>query len=109
MDAREFYAQIDQADDELAEVSRSLMDIFRDAHHLNHIFAKLARDAEKIKDEEKREKFCSVLSYLSDRLYKIGDQCCDISTEIDMALGCDFGELVDEAEEMADEEKKPSN
>lgn len=105
MDAGEFYAQIDQADDELAEVSRSLMDIFRDAHHLNHIFEKLARDAEKIKDEEKREKFCSVLSYLSGRLYEIGDQCCDISTEIDGVRECNLSELIIEAEEMAEGEK----
>lgn len=107
MDKRGFYAQIDKADDELAEVSRSLMHIFRDAHHLNHIFEKLARDAEKIKDKEKSKKFMVILSSLSDQLYKIGDQCYDISTEIDGVRECNLSELIIEAEEMAKEEKKP--
>lgn len=105
MDAMEFYAQIDKADDELAEVSRSLMHIFRDAHHLNHIFEKLARDAEKIKDKEKSEKFMVILSSLSDRLYEIGDQCYDISTKIDGVRECNLSELIIEAEEMAEGEK----
>lgn len=100
-----FYRGIDKADDELAEVSRSLMHIFRDTDHLNHIFEKLARDAEKIEDEEKSEKFMVILSYLSDRLYEIGDQCYDISTKIDGVRECNLSELIIEAEEMTEGEK----
>lgn len=114
MDAREFYPLdwfgfyrgINKADDGLGELIRSLWDISSEADHLNYVFEELARDAEKIKDEEKREKFKGVLSYLSARLYEIGEKCNGIGIDLDMMRECDFIELVEEAEEMADEEKK---
>ena len=90
MDAREFYAQIDKADDELKAVG---VDLYKE-----------------IEDEEKRERFESVLSYLSERLYEIGEEFYKLSGEIDkMREGLDI-----EADVMADvmaeeEKKKPSN
>lgn len=110
MDAREFYAQIDKADDGLKAVGVDLYKIFRDADHLSYIFRDLAEKAAGIEDEDKRDGFESVLSYLSDRLYEISEECYKVSGEIDKAREFDFSELVVEAEGMADEEKKkPSN
>lgn len=103
MDAREFYAQIDKADDELNEVSRSLMHIFKDTDHLNHVFDKLAMDAEKIKDKDKREKFETVLSYFPYCLYEISEKCYKMSAEIDKVREFGLSELVIEAEKMAKE------
>lgn len=109
MDAREFYARIDKADDELNAVSVDLFRISSDADHLYFIFSDLSEQAENIKDEERREKFQSVLTYLSNLLDEIGDKCCDISAEIDTVREYDLSELVVEAGEMADEEKKAAN
>lgn len=106
MDAREFYAQIDKADDDFKAVSVDLFRIFRDTDHLYFIFKNLSEQAENIKDEDKREKFQSVLSYLSELLYEIGEKCYKLSGEIDNVREYDLSELVVEAEEMADEEKK---
>ena len=110
MDARDFYAQIDKADDEFKAVGVDLYKIFRDTDHLQYIFSDLAEKAAEIEDEEKRERFESVLSYLSERLYEMGEECYKLSAEIDNVREYDFSGLVCEAEEMADEEqKKPSN
>lgn len=107
MDARNFYAQIDKADDGLKVVSGDLWKIFSDKDHLQYIFSDLAEKAAEIEDEEKRERFESVLAYLSDRLYEIGEECYKLSGEIDNLREYDFSELVVEAYEMAKEEKKP--
>lgn len=106
MDAREFYAQIDKADDELKAVSFDIYKIFRDTDHLQYIFSNLAEKAAEIEDEEKRERFESVLSYLSERLYEIGEECYKVSGEIDNVREYDLSELVIEADEIAEEEKK---
>jgi len=106
MDAREFYAQIDKADDDLYELIRSLWNICSEADNLKYIFEEITRGAENIKDEEKREKFSSVLSYLNDRLHEISEQCNDIGIDLDMVRDCDFIELVEEAEYIANEEEK---
>lgn len=110
MNAREFYSQIDKADDELKTVSGDLWKISSDTDHLYFIFRDLSKEAAEIEDEEKREKFEIVLSYLSERLDEISEKCYKLSAEIDRARELDLSELVIEAEEMADEEKKkPSN
>lgn len=110
MDAREFYAQIDKADDDFKAVSVDLFRISSDADYLHFIFRDLSEQAENIKDEERREKFQSELAYLSELLDEIGEKCCDISAEIDKVRELNLSELVVRAEEMADEEKeKPSN
>ena len=106
MDARELYAQIDQADDELKAVSVDWYKIFRDTEHLQYIFSDLAEKAAEIEDEEKRERFESVLSYLSERLYEIGEECYKLSAETEEAREYDLSELVIEADEIAEEEKK---
>ena len=106
MDAREFYAQIDEADDGLKAVSGDLWGIFRDTDHLQHIFSDLAEKAAEIEDEDKRERFESVLSYLSERLYEMGEECYKLSAEIDNVREYDLSELVVEADYMAAEEKK---
>ena len=89
MDAREFYVQIDKADDELKAVGVDLYKIFRDTDHLQYIF--------------------SDLSILSERLYEIGEECYKLSAEIETVREYDFSGLVCEAEEMADEDKKTAN
>lgn len=110
MDARDFYSQIDKADDDFKAVSVNLMRIFGDADHLQYIFGDLSKEAAEIEDEEKREKFEIVLSYLSERLDEISEKCYKLSAEIDRAREFDLSELIVEAEEMANEEKKkPSN
>lgn len=110
MDSRDFYDQIDKADDELKVVSDGLWKMSSDADHLYFIFKNLSEQAENIKDEEKREMFESELAYLSDLLDEIGEKCCDISAEIDKVREFNLSELIVRAEEMADEEKKkPSN
>jgi hypothetical protein len=106
MDAREFYAQIDKADDEFKTVGVDLYKIFRDTDHLQYIFSDLAEKAAEIEDEEQRERFESVLSYLSERLYEIGEECYKLSAEIEEAREYDLSELVIEADEIAEEEKK---
>lgn len=106
MDAREFYTQIDKADDELKAVGVDLYKIFRDTDHLQYIFSDLAEKAAEIEDEEKRERFESVLSYLSERLYEMGKECYKLSAEIDNVREYDLSELVIEADEIAEEEKK---
>lgn len=106
MDAREFYAQIDKADDDFKAVSVDLFRIFRDTDHLYFIFKNLSEQAENIKDEDKREMFESELAYLSELLYEIGEKCYDISAEIDKVRELNLSELIVEAEEMAEEEKK---
>ena len=106
MDAREFYAQIDEADDGLHELIESLGDICSATNNLKYIFEKITRGAANIKDEEKREKFSSVLSYLNDRLHELGEQCKDICADFSNLRYCDFSELVEEAEYIANKEKK---
>lgn len=106
MDAMEFYAQIDKADDGFKAVSVDLYKIFRDTDHLQYIFSDLAEKAAEIEDEETRERFESVLSYLSERLYEMGEECYKLSAEIDNVREYDLSELVVEAEYMAKEEKK---
>jgi len=106
MDAREFYAQIDKAGDEFKAVGVDLNKIFRGTDHLQYIFSDLAEKAAEIEDEEKGERFESVLSYLSERLYEISDECYKLSAEIEEAREYDLSELVVESEWMADEEKK---
>lgn len=106
MDAREFYTQIDKADDGLKAVSVDLYKIFRDTDHLQYIFSDLSEKAAEIEDENKRERFESVLSYLSERLYEIGEECYKLSGEIYEVREFDLSELVVEAEEMEKEEKK---
>lgn len=106
MDYLAFYRQIDKADDDFKAVSVDLFRIFRDTDHLQYIFGDLSEQAAEIEDEEKREKFQSVLSYLSNRLYEIGEECYKLSGEIDDVRELDLSELVVEAGEMADEEKK---
>ena len=56
--------------------------------------------------EEKRERFESVLSYLSERLYEIGEEFYKLSAEIETVREYDLSELVIEADEIAEEEKK---
>ena len=91
MDAREFYAQLDKADDELNAVSGDLYKIFSATDHLQYIFSDLAEKA-------------------SNRLNEISEECYKLSGEIDkMREGLDI-----EADVMADvmaeeEKKKPSN
>lgn len=106
LDYGAFYSQIDKADDGLDEVSRDLRRIFRDTDHLSFMFENLASKAEKIEDEEKREKFTSELMYLEDRLYEIGEQCYAISAEIDRVREYNLSELLVEGEELAEEVKK---
>lgn len=106
MDAREFYAQIDKADDDFKAVSVDLFRIFSDTDHLYFIFKNLSEQAENIKDEDKREMFESELAYLSELLYEIGEKCYDISAEIDKVRELNLSVLIVEAEEMADEEEK---
>lgn len=106
MGARDFYAQLDNADDGFKAVSVDLYKIFRDTDHLQYIFSDLAEKAAEIEDEEKREKFETVLFYLSDRLYEIGEECYKLSAEIDNVREYNLSELVIEAEEMEKEEKK---
>lgn len=106
MDAREFYSQIDKADDDLKAVGVDLYKIFRDTDHLQYIFSDLAEKADEIEDGEKRERFETLLSILSERLYEIGEECYKLSAEIETVREYDFSGLVCEAEEMADEEKK---
>ena len=110
MDAREFYDQIEKADDELVELSYAFDDLMRKTEDCSSRLEELATDAAEIKDEEKREKFASVLSILICRLNEISEECYKVSGEIDNVREYDFSELVIEADEMADEEKKnPSN
>lgn len=106
MDAREFYAQIDEADDELKAVSGDLYKISRDTIRLQHMFSDLSEKAAEIEDEEKRDKFETVLSILSERLYEISVECYKGSGEIDKVREYDFSELVEEAEYIANEEEK---
>ena len=110
MDAREFYAQIDKADDELKAVSDDLYKIFSATDHLQYIFSDLAEKAEETEDEEKIESFETLLWYLSTRLDEISEECYKLSGEIDkMREGLDIEADV-MADVMADEEKKnPSN
>lgn len=110
MDAGEFYAQLDKADDELKAVSVDLWEIFRKSDHLQYIFSDLGEKAAEIEDENKRDRFETVLFYLSSRLNEISEECYKLSGEIDNVREYDFSELVVEADEMADaEEKKAAN
>lgn len=110
MDAREFYAQLDKADDELKAVSGDLYKIFSATDHLQYIFSNLGEKAAEIEDEDKRDRFETVLFYLSCRLNEISEECYKVSGEIDRVREYDFSELVEEAEYIANEEKKkPSN
>ena len=73
---------------------------------MQYIFSDLAEKAAEIEDEEKRERFESVLSYLSERLYEIGEEFYKLSAEIETVREYDLSELVIEADEIAEEEKK---
>ena len=109
MDAREFYAQIDKADDELKAVSGDLYKIFSATDHLQYIFSNLGEKAAEIEDEDKRDRFETVLFYLSSRLNEISEECYKLSAEIDNVREYDLSELVIEADEIAEEKKNPSN
>ena len=106
MDAREFYAQLDKADDELKAVSGDLYKIFSVTDHLQYIFSNLGEKAAEIEDEDKRDRFETVLFYLSSRLNEISEECYKGSAEIDNVREYDLSELVIEADEIAEEEKK---
>lgn len=106
MDARDFYAQLDKADDELKAVSCDLYKIFSATDHLQYIFSNLGEKAAEIEDEDKRDRFETVLFYLSSRLNEISEECYKLSAEIDNVREYDLSELVIEADEIADEEKK---
>ena len=107
MDAREFYAQLDKADDELKAVSGDLYKIFSVTDHLQYIFSNLGEKAAEIEDEDKRDRFETVLFYLSSRLNEISEECYKLSAEIDNVREYDLSELVIEADEIAEEKKKP--
>ena len=106
MDAGEFYAQLDKADDELKAVSDDLYKIFSATDHLQYIFSNLGEKAAEIEDENKRDRFETVLFYLSCRLNEISEECYKVSGEIDRVREYDFSELVEEAEYIANEEEK---
>lgn len=109
MDAREFYAQLDKADDELKAVSGDLYKIFSATDHLQYIFSNLGEKAAEIEDEDKRDRFETVLFYLSSRLNEISEECYKLSAEIDNVREYDLSELVIEADEIAEEKKKTAN
>ena len=106
MDYLAFYRQIDEAYKELIDINRAFSVLRRRAEGLSCRLEELASDATKIKDEEKSENFIVVLSSLSERLHEIGEQWLDIGTFLDNVRYYDFIDLVNEAEEMTDEEKK---
>lgn len=109
MDAREFYAQIDKADDELIEINKGFLGLRRRTQAFASCLEELARDAAEIKDKDKNDKFASVLSYLSERIYEFDKQDNTIDSFLENVRYYDFIDLVDEAEEMAQEEGAPSN
>lgn len=109
MDAREFYAQIDKVYKEFIDTKRAFFALWRRFKGFSCRLEELARDAEDIKDEEKSEKFMVVLSSLSERSHKCDERWHDISAYLVNAQCYAFVELVAMAEEMAKEEKKPSN
>lgn len=100
MDAREFYAQIDNAYKELIEIRRAFRELRKKTGGFSSRLEGIARDAENIKDEEKREKFSSVLSYLRERFHEISEPDHDIDSFLDHVRYYDFLYLLDEAEEM---------
>ena len=101
-----FYRQINKADDRLIEISRAFNDLRLRTEDFSSCLDELARDAEKIKDEEERERFNNVLAYFSERLYEISEQCDDLSGELNEVHHCDFNKILVKAEGMAMEEKK---
>lgn len=106
MDAMGFYTQIDKAYKELIDIKREFFVLWRRFKGLSYRFEELARDAENIKDEEKRESFESVLSSLSEQSHECDERWHDISANFDNAHYYDFVELVAMAEEMAKEEEE---
>ena len=100
MDAREFYAQIDQAYNELIEIRRAFIGLRKRAKAFSSRLEGLASDATKIKGKEKNQKVASVLSYLSERFHEIGEQGHDIDSFLDHVRYYDFLHLLDDAEEM---------
>lgn len=109
MDAREFYAQIDKTHKEFLDIKREFFDLWRRFKVFFCRLEGLTSDATKIKDEEKSENFIVVLSSLSERSYKCDKLLHDISAYFVNAQCYAFVELIAMAEEMAKEEKKPSN
>lgn len=106
MDAREFYAQIDKAYKELIDIDKGFRGLRERTQGFAACLEELARDAEKIKDKDKNEKFCSVLSYLSERIYEFDKQENTIDSFLDSVRYYDFIDLVNEAEEMAEGENE---
>lgn len=106
MDAREFYGQIVKAYKELIDINRAFDGLRMRTEAFSCRLEELTRDATNIKDEEKSEKFMVVLSSLSERLHEFDEQWYNIGTFLDNVRYYDFIDLVDEAEEMANEEKK---
>lgn len=104
MDAREFYAQIDKAYKELIEINKGFLNLRLKTQNFASCLEKLASDAANIKDKEESEKFSSVLSYLSERIYEFDKQENTIDSFLDSVRHYDFIELVNEAEEMAKED-----
>lgn len=106
MDAREFYAQIDKAYKELIDIKREFFVLWRRFKGFSCRLEELASDATDIKDEEKRERFESVLSSLSEQSYKCDELWHDISAYFANTHYYDSVELVAMAEEMANEEEE---
>lgn len=98
-DYLEFYRQIDQAYKELIDIKRAFSVLWRRFKAFSCRLEELARDAENIKDEEKRESFESVLSSLSEQSHECDERWHDISANFDNAHYYDFVELVAMAEE----------
>lgn len=106
MDAREFYAQIDKAYNEIIDINKGFLSLRLKTQNFASCLEELARDAANIKDKDKNEKFCSVLSYLSEKIYEFDKQDKTIDSFLDSVRHYDFIELVNEAEEMAKEEEE---
>lgn len=100
MDAREFYAQIDKAYNELIDINKGFLSLRLKTQNFVSCLEKLASDAANIKDKDKREKFSSVLSYLSEKIYEFDKQDKTIDSFLDSVRHYDFIDLVNEAEEM---------
>lgn len=101
-DYMKFYRQIDQAYKELIEINKGFLGLRKRTQGFADCLEELARDAAEIKDKEKSEKFSSVLSYLSEKIYEFDKQDKTIDSFLDSVRHYDFIDLVNEAEEMAE-------
>lgn len=93
MDAREFYDQIDKTHKEFIDIKREFFALWRRFKVLSCRLDELARDAEKIKDEEKSEKFMVGLSSLSERSHVCDELWHDISAYFASAHYYDLNEF----------------